>query len=293
MPAKAPLTIAILLVSSTLVPALMGQTFQPTSEVQKAMDPGTVVGKMKRADGTERVAGQQTWRFTKGKEYEKLPPEFQWDTPPSAINTPFPVYPYELLQTKVAGKIRAYFIIGPMGRVVKAELDEAATPEFGLAVRAMLDSCRFNPARKKDGTPAYAYIGIEYDFEPRGRSDAPVGEQGRLILRDLEKKPGNILSLRDLDEPLKPLAQPPPAYPLALLKTRPAGEAVVEFFVDVNGDVQLPQIKSSSAPEFGYAAVQAVAAWRFETPKKGGKVVVVRAEMPVEFEGRPVTSAPK
>jgi TonB family protein len=177
--------------------------------------------------------------------------------------------------------------------VVKVELDEAATPEFGLAVRAMLDSCRFNPARKKDGTPAYANVGIEYDFEPKGRSDAPVAPEGRLILRELEKKSGDILSLQDLEEPLKPVSRQPPTYPTALSKTMPAGDAEVEFFVDINGNVQLPHIKSSSAPEFGYAAVQAVAAWRFEAPKKGAKAVVVRATVPLAFEGRKTAAAQK
>jgi TonB family protein len=114
-----------------------------------------------------------------------------------------------------------------------------------------------------------------------------------LILRDLEKKPENIIGFQELDEPLKPLSRQPPTYPIALLKTMPAGDAVVKFFVDVNGNVQLPHIKSSSAPEFGYAAVQAVAAWRFEVPKKGGKVVVVRAEVPVGFEGRKADGAQK
>jgi TonB family protein len=285
--------VAVATLLAVALPQAPAQTFKPMSDPLKGVDPSSVVGKMTGEKGKEQGPPQQPWRFAKGKAHDRLPPDFQWDTPPTPVNTPYPVYPYELLRTGVAGKIRAYFIIGPMGRVVKVELDEAATPEFGLAVRAMLDSCRFNPARKKDGAPAYANVGIEYDFETKGRSDAPVAPEGRLILRDLEKKPENIIGFQELDEPLKPLSRQPPTYPIALLKTMPAGDAVVEFFVDVNGNVQLPHIKSSSAPEFGYAAVQAVAAWRFEVPKKGGKVVVVRAEVPVGFEGRKADGAQK
>jgi TonB family protein len=283
--------VAVATLLAVALPQASAQNFKPMSDPQKGVDPSSVVGKMAGEKGRELGPPQQPWRFTKGKDHDKLPPEFQWDTPPTPVNTPYPVYPYSLLRTGVAGKVRAYFIIGPAGRVVKAELDEAATPEFGLAVRAMLDSFRFNPAKKKDGTPVYANAGVEYAFEPKGRSDAPVAPEGRLILRDLEKKPGSILTFQDLDEPLKPLSRQPPTYPIALLNTMPAGDAVVEFFVDVNGNVQLPHIKSSSAPEFGYAAVQAVAAWRFAVPKKGGKVVVVRAEVPVGFEGRPAAAA--
>ena len=51
-----------------------------------------------------------------------------------------------------------------------------------------------------------------------------------------------------------------------LLAVDQHGDATVEFFVDKNGDVQLPQIISCTMPEFGYAAVQAVATWRFAPP---------------------------
>jgi TonB family protein len=109
----------------------------------------------------------------------------------------------------------------------------------------------------------------------------------------LEKNPADIIDLKDLDQPLKPLSRQPPSYPLALQKTKPSGDAVVEFFVDTNGNVQLPHVKSSSAPEFGYAAVQAVAAWKFEAPTKGGKTVVARAEIPVGFAGAKPAAAQK
>ncbi len=81
----------------------------------------------------------------------------------------------------------------------------------------------------------------------------------------------------------KPIRQGPPVYPTALKKAGQPGEAVIEFFVDAKGDVQLPRIVSSTATEFGYAAVQAVATWRFEPPKRNRKRTVVRVRGPVEF----------
>ena len=72
-----------------------------------------------------------------------------------------------------------------------------------------------------------------------------------------------------------------------------AGEAKVEFFVDRNGDVQLPHIVSCSAPEFGYAAVQAIATWRYSVPRKGGKPVTARATIPLEFAMRAPAAAQK
>jgi outer membrane biosynthesis protein TonB len=40
---------------------------------------------------------------------------------------------------------------------------------------------------------------------------------------------------------------------------------------------------SASEPAFGYAAIQAVAFWRFEPPLAKGKPVVVRARVPFNF----------
>jgi len=262
----------------------------PIGIAGRGEDALSIAGKIK---GDPKLPPQQVWRLTKGKDFNKLPPDFQWHTPPTPINMPYPVYPFELLKAKVAGKIRAYFIVGPNGRVLKAELDEDTKPEFGLAVRAMLDSCQFIPAKMKDGTPAYANVGIEYNFQPKGRSDAPVAPEARLILQDLEKKPANILDLNDLDGPLITVVRPPPAYPTALPRMKPAGVAEVEFFVDTEGRVQLPHIKTCSAPEFGYAAVQAVAAWRFEAPTKGGKTVVVRVLLRFDFDDQTMADTPK
>jgi TonB family protein len=46
------------------------------------------------------------WRVDKGKEHDKLPPEFQWDTPPIPVYSGFPVYPFEQLKSGMKGKAR-------------------------------------------------------------------------------------------------------------------------------------------------------------------------------------------
>lgn len=229
----------------------------------------------------------ELWQVSKGKEHDKLPPEFQWDTPPTPKSTLFPVYPFEQLETGVEGEARISYIVGPDGHVIESKLREATTPEFGRAAIAMIDAWRFDPAKKKDGTPAFANLGIEYRFRTNGRGEVPVSDEARWILSDLKKNPGKIAGLKELDQPLKPRSRRPPVYPTALAEAGQPGEAMIEFFVDRNGDAQLPRIISSTATEFGYAAVQAVATWRFEVPKKDGKPVVVRARIPVNFSVKP------
>jgi TonB family protein len=228
------------------------------------------------------------WKVTKSKDHDQQSPEFQWETPPVPKMTMFPVYPFEPLQAGTPGKVRIAYIVGPQGRVVATKLVEATTPEFGAAVIAMIDAWHFDPARRKDGKPGYARLVIEYEFKPNGRGDVPVTDEASQILRTLEKKPGDIVNLKDVDQPLKPLAQRPPAYPSALEEARVSGAATIEFYVDKNGDAQLPRIVSSTAPEFGYAAVQAIATWRFEPAKRDGKPVVVRAQIPLDFSPAPM-----
>jgi len=224
------------------------------------------------------------WTVTKSKEHDKLPLALQWNTPPTPVSTMFPVYPLEQLQAGLEGQVRIEYTVGPEGRVVAAKPLEATTPEFGLAVLAMIDAWRFHPAKKKDGTLAYAKLTTEYAFRTNGRGDVPVSEEAQRILKDIKKRPESIVALKDLDQPPKPLSRRPPVYPTALEKAGQPGQAMIEFFIDYKGDVQLPRIVSATAPEFGYAAAQAVATWRFEPPMQKGKKVIARVKIPVDFK---------
>jgi TonB family protein len=223
------------------------------------------------------------WKVTKGKDYKKLPAEFQWDVAPVPVNTAMAVYPLDLLQAGTKGQVTLGYIVGPDGTVVKAEAQEATTPEMGLAALAMIDVWRFVPARKDDGTPCYAMLGMILKFSPSDRGNAPVGEEARRILKMLNRTPDDIHDMKDLDSQPKPRSRRPPVFPSKLRKLGQTGSAEIEFFIDRNGDAQLPRIISATASEFGYAAAQAVATWRYDSPLKDGKKVVTKARIPINF----------
>lgn len=228
--------------------------------------------------------GDNFWSVSsKPKHPESLPAALRWEIAPEPVNTMFPVFPFEEALKSTRGKVKIAFLVGTDGTVVAAKAVESTQPEFARAALAAIDAWQFQPARKKDGTPCGAALAIEYEFSLRS-GDAPLSDSAQDILRTLRKNAGaKFASWKELDAPPKPLSRRPPVYPSGLRAAGRDGEATIEFFIDEQGDAQLPRIASATAPEFGYAAAQAVATWRFTPPQRGGKPAIVRVQVPVAF----------
>jgi len=122
--------------------------------------------------------------------------------------------------------------------------------------------------------------------------------QGLVSARDvdllrLEKKhPEKILSAKKLDAPLKPIFRRAPGFPTSVRGRIDHGEARIEILIDEEGKVCLPRIVEVTDPAFGYAAVQAVVAWRFEPPTAAGKPAIVRVQIPFSFGLEPAVTKP-
>lgn len=233
------------------------------------------------------------WQTARAKPRPDDPPELQWQKPPQPVATTFPVYPFEDLLAKAKSQVKITLLIGPAGRVVESRVQEATTPAMGYALQAMLDTWRFTPPLKKDGTPCFAAVTLSQAFDPSGKKgDVPQTLSGMEIVQLIEKKSGRIVASSELDRPSRPLSRRPPVYPTALLAARKTGTAAIEFFIDDVGDAQLPRVVRATEPEFGYAAAQAIAAWRFEAPLKDGKPVVARAQIELEFTLPPSAAKP-
>lgn len=230
------------------------------------------------------ITTQSLWSIAPPKDPTKLPPEYRWDIAPEPVSTFMPAYPFEALLAGQKGKATARYVIDTDGRVIAARVMEATMPEFGAALLAMIDGWRFKPARRSaDGTAARAMVSVTREFDPHGRGDVPVSESAQWLVSRLKKDKLESVRADELDAPLKAISQRPPIYPSSLREAGQDGEAVIEFYIDHRGDAQLPRIVSASAPEFGYAAAQAVATWRYLPPRKGGDAVVTRVQQPLHF----------
>jgi len=92
-----------------------------------------------------------------------------------------------------------------------------------------------------------------------------------------------VFDISMLDQTPVPKFQARPQYPFEMRRAGIAGEVVVDFIVDTNGDVQNAYALRSSQREFEAAAVQAVSKWKFKPGRKGGRDVPTHMQVPIVY----------
>jgi TonB family protein len=224
------------------------------------------------------------WNISKPKDHETMPPEFRWETPPVPVSIAPPVYPFDELLSGAVGDARIRFVTGLDGRVIDAELVSATSPPFGAAALAAVETWTFKPAKSADGAPCMALLGERFQFQPSGTPSVAVSSTALYVLGLQRTESNGIVELSEADAMAKRIATTRPVFPRALRTSAKDGLAVIEYFIDPDGGVQLPRIVGASAPEFGSAAAHAVASWRL-TPEKGkNKRVFTRTQTTVLFD---------
>jgi protein TonB len=102
--------------------------------------------------------------------------------------------------------------------------------------------------------------------------------------RDMSSFRGmEVFDISKLDQIPQARFRTPPQYPFEMRRAGIAGEVLVEFLVDTEGDVQNAFAARSSQKEFEAAAVQAVMKWKFRPGRKSGQNVVTRMQVPIVF----------
>lgn len=219
------------------------------------------------------------------KKLKKLPPDMQWDAAPVYSRIQTATYPFDALVAGKEGTATLAFVVGPKGSVVESRVVEASDPQFGGAAAAMIETHTFEPAAR-DGKPCHALLSLKVEFSRRGNALVQMDAQTLKIAQRLAHERGSFALPKDLDEPLTPRSRKPPKFPLNA-RNHQGGEAVVEFVVDSSGIVRAPRVLSASASEFGFAAAQAVANWRFAPASKDGVPVEVIVRQPLRFGATP------
>ncbi len=210
---------------------------------------------------------------------KELPETLRYDVPPS-IKTLVPVvYPYEQLLAGKRGAAEVAVLIAPDGLPHEVKVRAATESVFGLALAAAMEAWEFEPA-VKGGQPASALLARGQEFKVDGE-DRLVSDGTRRLLRILSSENPAIVELAALDTVPDHLERIPPVFPRK--HTGKDGSTEVEFIIDREGAVYLPRILSATEPEFGWAAVTAVARWKFSPPRKEGERVDARVRVQLNF----------
>ncbi len=254
--------------------ALLKWKFQPAT-----CDGKKIKTRMKAPVKFEGRAGRDgVFEISKNADQSKLPPSLRYDVSPKIRGVQIPVYPYPQRRDNIRGKAAATMLIDPQGRVSAVKIRSADQPEFGLALTAALEGFTFDPALK-DGKPVPHLLNFEQEFTAMQLPD----HKGERLLYMEKKHPEDIVSAAALDAPVKPVSRRAPAFPKSVENDVTSGEATIECLIDTKGRARLPRLIKASAPAFGYAALQAVSTWWFEPPRRAGRPVVTRVNIPFAF----------
>lgn len=84
--------------------------------------------------------------------------------------------------------------------------------------------------------------------------------------------------------PPKAISRTAPVYPYELRRSGNRGEVLIQFVVDVHGNVVSPTVLKSTHPAFEAPAVAAVLKWKFVPGSVNGKPVNTRMAVPIYFQ---------
>lgn len=155
--------------------------------------------------------------------------------------------------------------------------------EFANEVSRVLGRWRYEAA-VIDGVAVASTVRLQITFGVNGmlvvdkRAPGKPPEPGEFMFRARE--------LRELDAMPKPLVRVSPRNPTPITEsTTLTGRVRVEFYIDEEGAVRMPTVVTADHERLGWAALGAIAKWKFEIPRRGGYPVLVRAQQDFIFDG--------
>lgn len=165
------------------------------------------------------------------------------------------------------------------GRAEDVVVLDTSFPAFGEEAREAVSQWR-RPAGKR-GVQTYSFsFGIGGVLVVAGKMLNDYAAEARA-----ERPPRAVLP-EQLDEEPRLLVQPMPVVGADVTDKYQTGRVVVEYFVDEDGRVRAPSVIHATADEFARAALAAMAQWRYEAPRRGGKPVVTSMRYAFDFKAR-------
>jgi TonB family protein len=194
-----------------------------------------------------------------------------------------PQYPAAMREKKIGGEVVVDFIVDVNGDVRNAYALRSSRREFEAAAVAAVEKWKFKPGMIRGrAVPTHMQVPIVFTLNEETPA-APTSPPG--VTFEVPKTPmlPDTFDIAQLDVTPVPRFQARPQYPFALRRDGVAGEAVTDFVVDTEGNVQRAYALRATHPAFADAAVAAVMQWKFRPGKKGGRVVNTHMQVPIVF----------
>jgi TonB family protein len=222
------------------------------------------------------------------------PPEISWPqplpkTPATAEFSPQPEYPDALLPRQINGEVLIDFAVDEKGVVSETALRGTTNPDFVLPALQAVRRWTFRPAMQGDlAVPDVKRFPVKFFvYTPKFEAGMVTQLQANgFALRPPEGQSGSDLCERppEIWEPVDPV------YPHAQALAGEAGEVVLEFTVDFQGNTENVQVVSATGPEFGKAAEKALTLTKFKAAMKAGRTVPVPMTWTCRFTPPPETA---
>ena len=208
------------------------------------------------------------------------------DRPAEVLKEVKPNFPLVLKGTRIyEGAARVVFIAGKDGEKRDFVVVAATHPAYSDEAIRSIKKWEISPAiMNGQAVDSRFIVNIRFKQEGIIIINNPIGSTGSLRQNQLYDFFYRVTEVNELDEPLKTVFTVMPHFPEDMKLYEISGQALIEFFIDPEGNVLAPGILSSSNEQCAYSALGAIVEWKFEPPLKKRKPVYVRARQPFFFK---------
>lgn len=204
-----------------------------------------------------------------------------------------PVYPDALIKAGITrGKARLVVVVSESGELIDWLVIEATHREFAASVGNVIETWDFEGARSPNEPRGEAfYLNVDFAAESTARMTAGPSDLSDHVFGPDKRITSDAIRLAshsELDAIPTPMESPLPNIPSEVLGDEPR-QAIFEFYVDQNGAVHAPVLKSADIEideRILAAAQNALWNWKFFPPTAKGRPVVAKVALPLVFSNK-------
>lgn len=207
-----------------------------------------------------------------------------------------PIFPLQLRNTSVTeGYAQVQLLVAADGSLLETFISAYSHPEFCDSATQAIRGWVFRPVDASEANKLPQRYNLRFNFRHEGMiivsGDFQETVNAFLKTKRLDRSVSPC-KLRDLDNIPEALNLIVPTYPTELKKQKVEGAVSVSFFIDEDGRVRVPNVDTSTRPEFATAALEAVSKWTFVPPQRKGQATRVLAVQDFNFRPEVAVATP-